>query len=292
LTIKKFPAGPIIYPEKTLDGRTTSMAHTLTKTAIIMSLFIAATPVAGQVPKTHRALPYILEKLRSHQIVLMGTIHQQPQILELAAQVLPQIAAAGVTHLAVEVSRDQQGNIDRFIQHGTGLMEIGLHPSIDCTQYRRLFTIVRNLPPDQRPHIVAIDLPPSQYSGPVGRDAYMADALSDMFQSRTDGKVLVILGGLHVLKKLDWLPRITDRQPSIRSLLEERLPALKIFSMVHLVGDGKDNSNDIRSLVNPEQGAAAMDLDGRMAGWRLGLTDCLAVKPSHAHELVDGVIVH
>jgi hypothetical protein len=259
---------------------------------MIMSLLFAGAPVAGQVPKTHRALPYILEKLRSHQIVLMGTIHQKPQILELAAQLLPQIETAGVTHLAVEVSRDQQGNIDRFIQNGTGLMEIRLHPSIDCTQYRRLFTIVRNLPPDRRPRVVAIDLPPSQYSGPIGRDAYMANALSEMFQSRIDRKVLVILGSLHVLKKLDWLPRITHRQPSIRSLLEQRLPALKMFSLVHLIGDSKDMSNDIRNLVNPEQGAAAMDLDGRMAGWRLGLTDCLAVKPSHAYELVDGVIVH
>lgn len=248
--------------------------------------------MAGQDLETHKALPYVLEKLGSHQIVLMGTIHQEPQILELTAQLLPLIRAAGVTHLAIEVSRDQQSNIDRFIQHGTGLMDIRLHHSIDCAQYRRLFTIVRDLPSQQRPHIVAIDLPPSQYSGPFGRDAYMADRLSDMFQPRTDRKVLVILGGLHVLKKLDWLPRITDRQPSIRSLLEQRLPTLKIFSLVHLVRNDQDSASDIRDLVDPKQGAAAMDLDERIAGWRLGLTDCLAVRPSQAHELVDGVIIH
>jgi hypothetical protein len=283
---------PIIHSEKTSDKHTTSMTNTLTKIALVMSLLIAGTPVAGKIPKTHGALPYLLEKLRSHQIVLMGTIHQQPKILELAAQLLPQIRAAGVTHLAVEVSRDQQGNIDRFIQKGTGLKQIRLHPSIDCSHYRRLFTVVRNLPSDLRPHIVAIDLPPSQYSGPIGRDAYMADRLSNMFQSRPDRKVLVILGGLHVLKKLDWLPRITDPQPSIRSLLEQRLPTLKIFSLVHLIGGGTDISNEIKGFASQGQGAAAMDLDGQMAGWRLGLTDCLAVKPSGAHELVDGVIVH
>jgi hypothetical protein len=222
----------------------------------------------------------------------MGTIHQKPQILELTAQLLPLIRTAGVTHLAIEVGSDQQSNIDRFIQNGTGLNEIRLHHSIDCTQYRRLFTIVRDLPSHQRPRIVAIDLPPSQYSGPISRDAYMANALSDMFHSLTDPKVLVILGSLHVLKKLDWLPRITDRQPSIRSLLEQRLPTLKIFSLVHLIRNGTGAPGDILHLVDPEQGAAAMDLDERIAGWRLGLTDCLAVKPSQAHELVDGVIVH
>ena len=268
------------------------MTNTLNKLAIIMSLLIAGAAVAGQNLKTHKALPYVLEKLRSHHIVLMGTIHQKPQILELTAQLLPLISATGVTHLAIEVSSDQQSNIDRFIQNGTNLMDIRLHDSIDCAQYRRLFTVVRELPPHQRPHIVAIDLPPSQYRGPIGRDAYMAKALSDMFQTRTDRKVLVILGSLHVLKKLDWLPRITDRQPSIRSLLEQRLPTLKMFSLVHLVRNGTDASGDIRNLVDPEQGATAMDLDERVTGWRLGLTDCLAVRPSQAHELVDGVIVH
>jgi hypothetical protein len=268
------------------------MTNTLNKLAIIMSLFIAGAAAAGQDFKTHKALPYVLEKLRSHQIVLMGTIHQKPQILELTAQLLPLIRSAGVTHLAIEVSSDQQSNIDRFIQNGTGLKKIRLHHSIDCAQYRRLFTIVRDLPSHQRPHIVAIDLPPSQYSGPIGRDAYMADALSDMFRTRADRKVLVILGSLHVLKKLDWLPRITDRQPSIRSLLEQRLPALKIFSMVHLIRNDTDATGDIKDLVDPEQGGAAMDLDERITGWRLGLTDCLAVRPSQPYELVDGVIVH
>lgn len=268
------------------------MTKTLTRLSVIMSLFIASAAVADQDIKTHQALPYVLEKLRSHQIVLMGTIHQKPQILELTAQLLPLIRSAGVTHLAIEVSSDQQSNIDRFIQHGTGLMDIRLHHSIDCAQYRRLFTIIRDLPSHQRPRVVAIDLPPSRYRGPIGRDAYMADALSDMFQPRTDRKVLVILGSLHVLKKLDWLPRITDRQPSIRSLLEQRLPTLKMFSLVHLIRNDTHAAGDIRNLVDPEQGAAAMDLDERITGWRLGLTDCLAVRPSQAYDLVDGVIVH
>jgi hypothetical protein len=268
------------------------MTNTLNKLAIIMSLFIAGAATAGHDFKTRKALPYVLEKLRSHQIVMMGTIHKKPQILELTAQLLPLIRAAGVTHLAIEVSSDQQNNIDRFIQNGTGLMQIRLHHSIDCTQYRRLFTIIRDLPSPQRPHIVAIDLPPTQYSGPIGRDAYMANALSDMLQPGTDRKVLVILGSLHVLKKLDWLPRITNRQPSIRSLLKRRLPTLEIFSLVHLIRNDTDAPNDIKNLIDPEQGAAAMDLDERITGWRLGLTDCLAVRPSQAYELVDGVIVH
>lgn len=268
------------------------MTNTLTKLAIIMSLFITGAAAAGQDLNTHKALPYVLEKLRSHQIVLVGTIHQKPQILELTAQLLPLIRAAGVTHLAIEVSSDQQSNIDRFIQNGTGLMDIHLHHSIDCMQYRRLFSIVRDLPSHQRPHIVAIDLPPSQYSGHISRDAYMADALFDMFHPRTDRKVLVILGSLHVLKKLDWLPRITNRQPSIRSLLEQRLPTLKMFSLVHLIRNDTHVAGDIRNLADPDQGAAAMDLDERNTKWRLGLTDCLAVRPSQAHELVDGVIVH
>jgi hypothetical protein len=256
---------------------------------MIMSLFIAGAPAVGHEVTIYNALPYVLDKLRTHQIVLMGTIHRKPQILDLTARLLPQLTPVGVTHLALEVSSDQQANIDRFLQTGMGLGDIQLHHAIDCPQYRRLFTILRMLPPGDRPEVVAVDLPPSLYSGPISRDAYMADALTDLLHTRPDAKVIAIVGSLHVLKKLDWLPRVTDRQPSIRSALAYQQPALKVFSVVNLVNGA---SHDFRDLFAGQRVAAAVDLDERFSEWRLGVTDCLAVRDSLAHELVDGVILH
>lgn len=268
------------------------MAITRNILAMIMTLFIAGAPELGHEVSIYNAQPYVLDKLRTHQIVLMGTIHQKPQILDLTARLLPQLTSAGATHLALEVSSDQQRNIDRFLRTGMGLGDIQLHHAIDCPKYRWLFTILRMLPPGDRPEVVAIDLPPSRYSGPISRDAYMADGLAALLHAQPDAKVLAIVGSLHVLKKLDWLPRVTDRQPSIRSALAHRQPELNVFSVVNLVNEIKGASHDVGDLFTEQRGAAALDLDERFSQWRLGVTDCLAVRSSLAHELVDGLILH
>jgi hypothetical protein len=39
-------------------------------------------------------------------------------------------------------------------------------------------------------------------------------------------------------------------------------------------------------------GAVAVDLDGRFAGWKMGITQSLAIKPAEVWELLDGVIVY
>ena len=265
--------------------------NTITKLAIIMSTLIVGTSAAGHGLETREALPYVLEKLGAHQLVLMGTIHRKPQILALTAKLLPRIKAAGVTHLALEVPSDQQYHIDRFLKNGSGLADIRLHRSIDCPQYRRLFSILGAQPPNERPKVVAVDLPPAYYSGPTGRDEYMAMALADLLQAHTDVKILAMLGSLHVLKELDWQPRIIDRQQSIRSLLQQWRPGLKVFSLVHLLAGG-DTISDFSARLGPMPGINAVDLDDRFSGWRLGVTDCLAVRYREAYELVDGVIVH
>ena len=48
---------------------------------------------------------YVMEKLSGHDIVFMGTTHRQPSILGLMAGLAPQLQKAGVTHLALEISR-------------------------------------------------------------------------------------------------------------------------------------------------------------------------------------------
>ena len=268
------------------------MAITRNILVMMMSLFFAGAPAVGHEVTIYNALPYVLDKLRTHQIVLMGTIHRKPQILDLTARLLPQLNSAGVTHLALEVSSDQQDNIDRFLRTGMGLGDIQLHHAIDCPQYRRLFTIVRMLPPGDRPEVIAVDLPPSRYSGPISRDTYMADGLAALLRTQPEARVMAIVGSLHVLKKLDWLPRVTDRQPSIRSALARRQPALKVFSVVNLVNGVNGIPHDFSYLFAEQRGAAAVDLDERFSHWRLGVTDCLAVRNSLAYELVDGVILH
>ncbi len=245
------------------------------------------------------AVAYILDKLVDHDILFVGTVHRQPRILQLMAGVLPRLKQKGVTHLALEIASDQQGRIDRFMRTGRGLDEIRLHHAIDCQGYRHLFRVLRQLDPDNRPRVVAIDLPLSQYDGAVSRNEYMAIRLASIVQSYAPShdpshsgvKILSMLGGSHVLRKLNWQNRLLKGRAAIRTYLERWHPKLRMFSLVHVV-DQMARDCDFSRRFSPLKGTVALDLDPRFKGWRLGVTACMALAPSQPYELVDGVIVY
>ncbi|MGD9366734.1 MAG: hypothetical protein PVH87_13625 [Desulfobacteraceae bacterium] len=258
---------------------------------MIMAQFASATMLNAQPHSEQNVQSYIYEKLDRHDIVFVGTIHQQPAILRQMAGLIAHLHETGVTHLALEVASDQQDHIDGFLASGRGLARIALHKAVDCPQYRNLFKILRRLHPNRRPAVVAIDLPGSQYGGAVTRNQYMAIKLASVVQSQPDAKVLTMLGSLHVLRKLKWNHRADNGHLAVRTHLEQMMPELKMFSVVHLV-DTSGNNCDFSRRLSPLTGNVAIDLDQRFKGWRLGITDCLAVRPSQPYELVDGVIIH
>ncbi len=87
---------------------------------------------------------------------------------------VPHLHKTGTTHIGLEISSDQQDNIESFLQAGDGLDEINIHPLIDCVEYRTLFTTIRSLGRSKRPTVVALDLPESSYQGKINRDKWMA----------------------------------------------------------------------------------------------------------------------
>ncbi len=233
---------------------------------------------------------YALEKATANDLVFMGTTHHKPPILALIADLLPRLHSAGVTHLALEIAADQQTAVDRFMATGEGLADIVLHDAIDCPAYRRLLTILQQLPPRQRPRVLAIDLPYADYDGRTDRDAFMARQLIHSLQQDGEAKIFAVLGSLHVLRRLRWLPRITNGRETIRTHLGRWRPDLKMFSMAHIIASNTMQSDFFR--LGQAEGAIALDLQKRYHDWNLGITDCLALRPSQPWELVEGVIVH
>lgn len=258
---------------------------------IIMAQFASVTMLNAQTRSAQHVQSYIYEKLDHHDIVFVGTIHRQPAILNQMADLIAHLPETGVTHLALEITSDQQDHIDGFLASGRGLARIALHKAADCPQYRNLFKILGRLHPNQRPKVVAIDLPVSQYGGATTRNQYMAVKLASIVQTQPEAKVLTMLGSLHVLRQLKWHHRVDSGHLAIRTHLKRMVPGLKMFSVVHIVGTG-ENDCDFSRRLSPLPGTVAIDLDHRYKGWRLGITDCLAVRPSQPYELVDGVIIH
>ncbi len=259
---------------------------------IMMMVQISAQPqsIAQPLPVSEAGV-YILDKLAVHDIVFAGTVHQQPAILQLMAQLLPHLKGNGVTHLALEIAGDQQVKIDHFMRTGKGLECIQLHKAIDCPDYRRLFHVLRALDSDHRPRVVAIDLPIARYAGDMTRNEHMALRLSSILGAQPKAKILSMLGGSHVLRKLKWQNRILRGRAAIRTYLEKWRPGLRMFSLLHVV-DQETSECDFSRRLAPLNGPLALDLDQRFNGWRLGVTACMALSPSQPHELVEGVIIY
>jgi hypothetical protein len=234
---------------------------------------------------------YILEKLKSHDIVFLGTTHRKQPILQFLSDFIPNLHEAQVTHLGLEICSDQQETIDKFLQTGTGLADIKLHYTMDCKEYRNIFTTIRNLDHSKRPSVIALDLPKAMYRGAMNRDEWMALSIIRIFREHPNAKVLLFVGNLHALKKIDWEETVPTPHGFIRSYLNEFTPHLRAFSIGQCI-DQTPHVCDFTREFSRLEGAVAMDCDDRFRDWKIGITRPVAAKPAQVSTLLDGVIVY
>jgi hypothetical protein len=157
--------------------------------------------------------------------------------------------------------------------------------------YRRLLGAVQNLPREKQPILTAIDLPTARYDDVISRDEWMARQSGNLWRQNPQAKVLVVLGSLHVLHKLNWQHHLTRRHAALRSYLEYLQPNLKMHSVVNIIG-GLEKDDDFARRLGPHSTPVGLEVDKRFAAWQLGLTRCIAIKPTRPHELTDGIIVY
>ena len=234
---------------------------------------------------------YVIEKLKSHDIVFLGTTHKKEAILKFVADLIPHLHEIGTTHLGLEIPSDQQGKIDRFLQTGRGLNDIKLHPKIDCAEYRNLFITIRSLDQGKRPTVVALDLPKSMYQGETNRDEWMAHSIARIFHRNPNAKVLTVVGNFHILKKIQWEDTVPNQHGFIRSYLNRLIPNYQMFSIGQCI-DEPPNECDFTREFSHVEGVVAMDCDRRFNGWKIGIMAPVAAKPTEVCELLDGVIVY
>ena len=99
-----------------------------------------------------------------------------------------------------------------------------------------------------------------------------------------NAKMLVVVGNNHILKKLDWQDHVVNKHRSIREYLSEKRRKLRIFSIGQVIGESV-YEDDFRREFGPIDGAVAVDLDERFAGWKLGIVQSMAIKPAEVWEL-------
>mgnify|MGYP006926410356 CR=1 FL=1 len=110
----------------------------------------------------------------------------------------------------------------RLLTGNKSLMDIYVHPQIDCPEYRKILETFHRLRPEGRPSVIALDLPKSMYKQTISRDEWMAQTIAARVNRNPVTKMLVIVGNFHVLKKLVWPTSLckyakassrTNRQP-------------------------------------------------------------------------------
>ena len=258
---------------------------------IFLILFISKAVDASGLDLHKHPQSYVLQKLKSHDIIFLGTTHKKGAILKFAAGLIPHLHKTGTTHLGLEISSDQQDKIDSFVQTGNGLDDIEVLPQIDGPEYRSLFTTIRSLDKSKRLTVVALDLPRSMYQGKINRDEWMARSIAKIFHRNPNAKVLVMVGNLHVLKKIERENRESNPRGPIRSYLNVLTPQRSMFSIGQRI-DESSNECDFTNAFSHLEGAVAMDCDRRFAGWRIGFMASGPTKPIEACDVLDGVIVY
>ena len=231
---------------------------------------------------------YIHSKLQQNDIVFQGTTHKKPEILEFIAELRPSLKGLGVSHIGLEIPSDQQEKIDAFMLTGKGLDDIQFHTQIDCPEYRHLFEVLRK---SGGPIPVAIDSPYSRHGGDISRDEWMAQSILAVLDKDPAAKMLVVVGSLHILKKLEWENQVPNKHLSIREYITLKRPATRMRSVGQMI-DGNSNRCDFTREFSSLPGAVALDLDDRYRGWQMGMTDTIAIVPAECFELVDGLIVY
>jgi len=232
---------------------------------------------------THNPIPFVLDKAARHDVVMLGTTHQQDRILSFISDLIPRLSNSGVTHIGLEIASDQQNRLDRFMQTGKGLLDVRIFPGIDCPEYRRLIDTVRK----SRLAPVALDLPKSMWNGNVTRDQWMAKRIAEIFQINDTAKLLVIVGNLHTLKQVDWIVP-TIRGQFARYYLDRILPKLRLYSVAASINESADQCDFQKRFGGDSQ---PVGIETIVFNGKLGLTRTLAAKPLRARTAVDAVIV-
>jgi uncharacterized iron-regulated protein len=251
----------------------------------------AAIGYGSDYPVYSDAQSYILEKLKTHDIVLLGTTHKKPAILQFLSELIPVLYEADITHIGLEIASHQQTQIDNFMRTQKKLSDIKIHTQIDCPEYRNLLIKLGSLDPNTKPKIIALDLPKSQYQGHISRDEWMARSITRVFSGNPEAKMLVVVGNLHVLKVLNWQGHVPNKHGSISEYLNSMMPEIRVFSISQLI-DENPRECDFTREFGSDHGSVAMDCDGRFRGWKFGPASCIAIRCADPCDLVDGIIVY
>ncbi len=158
----------------------------------------------------------ILDQIKPDTITLIGETHKKVESVELfQSLVLAVIKNQKCVVIGLEIASDQQAILDAINEGRASVEQIALWPVLDHLAYRRMLERFAELKQQgQCLKIVAID---ASMDNLIDRDLWMTLSLAGQVG---DAPVLVLLGALHTLKRVNWTSKAS--RPSVAELLTAR----------------------------------------------------------------------
>jgi uncharacterized iron-regulated protein len=221
----------------------------------------------------------ILEQIKPGTITIIGESHKKVESVELFQNVaLDVIKQYQCVVIALEIASDQQTTLDAVMQGRASVNELTLWPPLDHPPYRTMIESFAEFKQQgQRIKVVAID---SDMDNNVDWDLWMALSLAE--QGR-DAPILVLLGALHTLKRVNWTVR-TGR-PSVAEILATSGFSVKSYPQRWIPDDCAGNDLRTGTFVSSKSPKALTLLNKSMMS-------LINAKPhKSASGVVDGFIV-
>jgi uncharacterized iron-regulated protein len=216
----------------------------------------------------------ILEGMTPGSITFIGESHKHIESAILIKDLITTAVERGQCPiLALEIADIQQPAIDRVLNQGDPTSDIDIPASIDHLPMRKLIGRMAALK-TRSPclSVVAIDAGPEN---PSDRDEWMAKRLANLAGDRP---ILVLIGALHTLKKVNWL--VKTGKPSVAERLATKGFRVRSFPQRWIPDQCGAGESRYRHFVSADAPEALSVLND-------SLMSLINAKP---HESAQGVI--
>lgn len=223
----------------------------------------------------------ILNGMTPGSITFIGESHKHIESAILIKDLITTAVERGQCPiLALEIADSEQPAIDRVLNQGYPISDIDIPASIDHLPMRKLIGRMAALK-TRSPclSVVAIDAGPEN---PSDRDEWMAKRLANLAGDRP---ILVLIGALHTLKKVNWL--VKTGKPSVAERLATKGFRVRSFPQRWIPDQCGAGESRYRHFVSADAPEALSVLNDSL----MSLINARPHESKSAQGVVDGFIL-
>jgi hypothetical protein len=170
----------------------------------------------------------IVNQLKPNTITIIGETHNHPESITLFQSLISDhLKQNKCLTVGLEIASNQQLIIDKIKQGRAVISDIEISSIIDHPAFRKMINgLVKLQSKNECLKLVVID---AGDNIDLRRDEWMAIKLAEQIG---ETPILVLLGGLHTLKKVDWDLSMTKGSPSAAEILSSQGYNIKTYPQI------------------------------------------------------------